>query len=229
VRENTVALRPPRALWVPFDLGRPFGAPHEPAFQTDVLRSVLALLERTDGPVILDDYPHDAPGQGSPEAMEGMACPVRLPRPSGDAPAGRMAEVQAEIAALRPWHDLFRENRGGSGAGLSGLAMPDAAAFLAELRGSGQVSSVPNEKWGDMLRFTAQDLHDYYVEAAAMRPGGAANPVELENWFWGETSAGRLLLDLKVRLVDHENEGVRQVATTQLVPRAQRHRLGGSS
>lgn len=228
VRENTVAIRPPRALWVPFDLGRPFGAPHEPAFQTDVLRSVLALLERTDGPVILDDYPHDAPGQGSPEAMEGMTCPVRLPRPSSDAPAGLLTEVQAEIAALRPWHDLFRERRGGSAVGLAGIPVSDAAAFLAELYGSGQASSVPEEQWGDMLRFASQDLHDYYVEAAAMRPGGAAGPVELENWFWGETSAGRLLLDLKMQLVNHENEGVRRVATTQIVPRAQRHRLGVS-
>ena len=46
VRENTVLIRPPRALWVPFPLGRPFGAPHAPDFQRRVLRRALALLAR---------------------------------------------------------------------------------------------------------------------------------------------------------------------------------------
>ena len=61
VREHTAGYRPPRFLWVPFPLGRPFGAPDEPAFQSRVLRAALALLERDDGPVILEDFPDDAP------------------------------------------------------------------------------------------------------------------------------------------------------------------------
>jgi hypothetical protein len=210
---------------VPFDLGRPFGAPHEPEFQADVVRAVLALLERPDGPVILEDYPHDAPGQGSPEAMEGMVCPVRLPGLSHDAPEGLLGQALDEVAALNPWHDLFIAERGGGAGGLSGLSIAEAIAFLGELHETGRATTVPEAQWGDMLRFTGQDVHDFYVEAAAMRPGGAAKPAELEDWFWGETHAGRLLLDLKVQLVDSENEGVRQVAATQLVPRAQRHRL----
>ncbi|HVH82241.1 MAG TPA: selenoprotein B, partial [Stellaceae bacterium] len=32
--ENT---RPPRALWVPFELGRPIGPPSDPAFQKRVI------------------------------------------------------------------------------------------------------------------------------------------------------------------------------------------------
>ena len=36
VRDNTERMRPPRFLWVPFELGRPFGAPNDPAFQTKV-------------------------------------------------------------------------------------------------------------------------------------------------------------------------------------------------
>ena len=71
VREHAARMRPPRALWVPFDLGRPFGAPNEPAFQSEVLRAALALLVREDGPVILKDFPKDAPGQG--EASSAMS------------------------------------------------------------------------------------------------------------------------------------------------------------
>ena len=42
IREQTAAIKPPRALWVPFMLGRPFGAPNDPDFQRRVLRHLLA-------------------------------------------------------------------------------------------------------------------------------------------------------------------------------------------
>ena len=48
VRKHSEEMKPPRALAVPFELGRPFGAPNEPDFQRRVLRAVLDLLERTD-------------------------------------------------------------------------------------------------------------------------------------------------------------------------------------
>ena len=40
VREHSERMRPPRALWVPYPLGRPFGVPGDAAFQSAVLRSV---------------------------------------------------------------------------------------------------------------------------------------------------------------------------------------------
>ena len=56
MREHTEVVRPPRALWVTFELGRPLGVPDDPAFQSRVLRAALAMLDRTDGPLIVD-YP----------------------------------------------------------------------------------------------------------------------------------------------------------------------------
>ena len=38
VRMHTEVIQPPRALWVPFELGRPFGTPGEAAFQRRVIR-----------------------------------------------------------------------------------------------------------------------------------------------------------------------------------------------
>jgi hypothetical protein len=46
--ENT---KPPRALWLPFELSRPFGPPNELAFQKRVILSALRLLELEIGPV----------------------------------------------------------------------------------------------------------------------------------------------------------------------------------
>jgi hypothetical protein len=66
IRPQTENTKPPRALWVPFELGRPFGPPNDPAFQKRVILAALRLLERADGPVIIDDFPDDDP-RGQPD------------------------------------------------------------------------------------------------------------------------------------------------------------------
>ena len=50
------AVRPPRALWVPFPHGYPLGRPHDPEGQRDVLRAALALAEHPGPGPILRDY-----------------------------------------------------------------------------------------------------------------------------------------------------------------------------
>ena len=44
------AVRPPRALWVPFPHGYPLGAPHDAALQTRILRAALDLAVEHPGP-----------------------------------------------------------------------------------------------------------------------------------------------------------------------------------
>jgi hypothetical protein len=50
--EVTKKVRPPRALSVPWPLGFPLGAPNDVALQRKVLIALLALLSRTDVPVL---------------------------------------------------------------------------------------------------------------------------------------------------------------------------------
>jgi len=50
--EITRRLMPPRALAVPFGLGQPLGAAHDPALQRRIIDAALALLARTDVPVL---------------------------------------------------------------------------------------------------------------------------------------------------------------------------------
>ncbi|MBT6314350.1 MAG: hypothetical protein HOJ21_14195, partial [Alphaproteobacteria bacterium] len=117
VREHAEAMHPPRALAVPFELGRPLGAPEDAAFQRRVITAALALLERPSGP-ILEDYPEDAPADGAAsEADEGWACPVSFAQPKADAPKTLAARLQAEVAQMKPWHEAWKRRKGFSGIG----------------------------------------------------------------------------------------------------------------
>jgi hypothetical protein len=225
VRENTEQIRPPRALWVPFPLGRPFGAPHDAAFQRDVVKCALALLERQDGPVILEDFPRDAPGQDGEADMEGMICPVRLPRPGPLEQSTAVTEIKREMVQLAPWRERFLAASGRTIVGISGMAIEEAVAFLGTVLETGRSDSVDDGDLGMAVRNTTEDLRNWYVEAASARPGGAASGERLADWFWGETAAGALILALHPVALASENPGFRHVGERALVPRVQQHRL----
>jgi hypothetical protein len=44
IRPQAEHTRPPRALWVPFELGRPIGPPGDAAFQKRVILAALGML-----------------------------------------------------------------------------------------------------------------------------------------------------------------------------------------
>jgi hypothetical protein len=52
LREVTQVIKPPRALFVPFRMGYPLGAPNDPGLQHMVIAAALALIERNDVPVL---------------------------------------------------------------------------------------------------------------------------------------------------------------------------------
>ena len=54
LREITTVLKPPRALFVPFPLGFPLGAPNDASQQHRVIAAALDLLPRNDVPVLSD-------------------------------------------------------------------------------------------------------------------------------------------------------------------------------
>ena len=105
------------------------------------------------------------------------------------------------------------------------MTVKDAARLLDDILRAGRPQVEDEGSWGKALRFAAEDLRNYVCSAAVMRPGGAASPRDLAEWFWGETSAGALILALHPVCLASDNEALRLVAETQLVPRAQKHRL----
>ncbi|MBT5496378.1 MAG: hypothetical protein HOK54_11590 [Alphaproteobacteria bacterium] len=223
VRDNTERLRPPRFMWVPFELGRPFGAPDEPEFQTRVLRDVLALFEHEGPSPALENFPDDAPG-GEMD-MTGWTCPIALPSVAEMEIPEFLGAVLAEIDGLAPWHQVAIENRGRTATGVLGIPIKETASFLFEVLENVPESPNQNISVGDAFRQSCEELKTYYLEAATAKPG-ATSSRELADWFWGETAAGRLLLALHPASLRSADEGIKRVAETQLVPRLQKHRLG---
>ena len=225
IRDNTERLRPPRFLWVPFELGRPFGAPDEPAFQTKVIRAALALLERPDGPAILEDFPDEAPGIG-PNEMTGWSCPISFPTPDATDDPAILTTILGEIASLIPWHILAEETRGRTSVGAASVEIKASARFLHTLLEGGGDADNPSESLslGEAFRSASEDMRTFYMEAATARPGRISSH-ELADWFWGDTGAGQLLLALHPVCLKSPDRGVKRVAFGGLVPRAQHHRL----
>lgn len=130
IREHTEKMRPPRALWVPFELGRPFGQPGAVALQTRVLEQALRLLEAPAGPVF-EDYPDEA--LPAPIEESGWSCPVQLRPAAASVGAGQelINAVRQEVALLEPWYLRACAVRGRTTVGASGLPLGDVLKLLS--------------------------------------------------------------------------------------------------
>ncbi len=58
-RDLTAQVRPPRAAFVNFPMGNPFGRPGDTETQRAILLDALRLAERSDEAGLLIDLPHD--------------------------------------------------------------------------------------------------------------------------------------------------------------------------
>ena len=213
IREHTEAINPPRALWVSFMLGRPFGVPNDAAFQTRVLTAALKLLEAPAGPV-LADYPEDAPVSAGD--AQGVACPVSFAKADAGDIGGALVR---EVEELQPWHDRARERRGRSMVGLSKLGAVGAANALARFLRDNSVESIDGHNAGETIKLVCEDLRTYYYEAAAARPG-APNADAIQNWFWHDTAGGRAFLELHGKCAASADASLQKLVATSLVPRA---------
>jgi hypothetical protein len=216
IPQQVRAMRPPRALLVPFDLGLPFGAPNQPELQATVLAAALGLLDRDVTPPLIEVL--DVP---VPEVIrdDGWACPVALPAPGREVTgADRVLE---EARLLQPWFDRGRRERGHSGFGASGLDIDEVCRWLFGLLVDPTPEKAPVSvlSVADSFKLAAEDLKAFYLEAASAQPKpGSARA--LNDWFWDETAAGTLLKQLREALREHEDGAMRIYAAMTLVPEA---------
>jgi hypothetical protein len=226
VREHTEVIHPPRALWVPFILGRPLGTPNDAQFQCRVLLAALQLFEEPSGP-ILRDFPEDAPDCARDEEEDGAACPVNFsrPPPTGEGQHALAHALAQEIAQLQPWHDLALRRRGGGTSGLSGLTPEAAGAFIVAFLGAREPQNYrPEQALGLSLKHACDDLRAFYEEAATAQPG-ELSAEELENWYYFGTVAGEVLRELRRVCVNSDDKSIRLFAELTLLPRGVVHKV----
>lgn len=202
-------------------LGRPFGAPNEPQFQSRVLRALLALFDQPSGPV-LEDFPCETPEAEAGETP--FACPVSFARAGSDR-ADPIGAMRREIAQLVPWYELARKRRGRTTVGVSGLTIEDAAEFAASFTGDQPAAAYDGRiSAGVALKRVCDDLKAYYYEAVAAQPGNAS-PSEIDRWFWFETAAAKVFLAIQQACLRSEDKSLLPLGKLSLVPRAVTHAL----
>jgi len=215
VRAQAEKTRPPRALWTTSQLGRPLGEPGDPAFQRRVLMAALSLLERTDGPVILEDFTEDPPGwRDTPNWRAPRLQEVSNALETPDAWA---AAFGAELSALLPLWRSAQTRFGRTTVGLSFQAPTAWPGFTARFL-AGELPAVPELDTPALaLRMLSDDIKALYGEAAQAE-GSAPSAHQIDTWFWRQTVAGQLLIALRTMAMASENNALKTVGGRFFVP-----------
>jgi hypothetical protein len=207
--------RPPRALMLPFMLGRPLGEPNDAAFQRRVLLQALRLLERNDGPVLLESFLDDNPSWFDRPDWHPS---VVLPMP--EAHQGREAweiAFRTELSAVLPVLGRFKSRFGRTTVGLSGQSPEAWPAFATSFLDGALPTMNPHDTPALALRFLADDLKALYGEAG-QADGLSPSARQIDQWFWRQTVAGQLLIALRAMALESENNALKTVGGRFFVP-----------
>ena len=212
--ENT---KPPRTLWVPFELGRPLGSPSDATFQKRVLLAALHMLVEDGGPLRIVDFPGNDPRARPDPAWRPPVMPAAVTNGLAESLASRLEE---EVLLLHGTHQRWMAQHGRTTIGLSGLAIAEAARYVADwLRGKAPPS--PRDAFSAplILRFAVDDLKAYGLEAAAAGPAKPSSR-QLGDWLWNETATGAALYALRDLLLTQDDERLRLIVANFMVSAA---------
>jgi hypothetical protein len=179
------------------------------------------LLEAPSGPVLVD-FPEDAPTAA--DTSTPLVCPVSFASPPEDLSDTDLLRValQREIDQLRTWYDLAVTKRGRTTVGVSRLTPEEMGTFIgAFLDGPAPPNPRADIPLAALFRYAVEDLKAYYCEALAAQPGhSTVDSTMLADWFWRDTTAGRLLFAVYEACKQSAIPGMQVVATGLLIPRA---------
>jgi hypothetical protein len=203
IRPQAEHTRPPRALWVPFELGRPIGPPSDPAFQKRVILTAMGMLVEGGGPVRIIDFPHDDPRE---IADPNWRPPIRAAKEHG------AEALVAELRALARAYAASCTRRERSTVGLSTLPPAECGAYVAAwLRGERPPSPIADMSPALALRFVIDDLKAFALEAA-LSSGSKPSSQQLGDWLWNETALGAGLQVIRRQCLAGDDERLRTVA-----------------
>lgn len=181
IRSYVERMRPPRALYCEFPLGRPLGRPGDVAFQRRVLEAALTLTSRPQGPV-LEDFPERI----EDESAAPLVCALP-PRYDSALPAA----VDEALGLRAAYERQFgRSGRTNVGHAVDADRLPEAITAIVRI-----ADGTPLEQ-ADLpgsLPALGLDIRAYYEEAAIALSDHTPGARQAETWFYKETEAGAAL------------------------------------
>lgn len=176
-------MKPPRALFCEFPLGRPLGKPADADFQHDVIARAFALLEAPTGPVL----------ETHPDVLAADETPLTCSLPPRFDPS--LPAAVDEANGLRKAFDRAFERRGVTSVGRSVTAdgVPAALQILDDIANgaSWKDAGIP----GGNTTAVCHDIRTYYEEAALeLVDGPPPQGRAAEAWYFESTEAGRTVM-----------------------------------
>ena len=215
VKEHMEIIKPPRALWLNFPMGRPMGKPNDPVFQKNVIRVAFELLQKSPGPV-LEDFPEIIPVK---EGRMSYALPVDLVykvNQLGDIDK-LTDEVNKELSNLMPDYLKAIDINGRTTVGASEMKISNFVPYISEFA-KGNKPKSPRKGFPaiPLLKLVVEDLNAVYTETRIYRDK-IDNFETLGKWFWEETNAGKLLLAIEAVSLESDDQVLRQIASMSLL------------
>ena len=215
VKEHMEVIKPPRALWLNFPMGRPLGKPNDPEFQKKVIRVAFELLQKSPAPV-LEDFPEIIPVK---EGRMSYALPVDLVykvNQLGDIDK-LTDEVKKELSNLMPDYLKAIDNNGRTTVGASEMEISDFVPYISEFaKGNKPKSPRKGLPAIPLLKLVVEDLNAVYTETRIYKY--KIDDLEmLGKWFWQETYAGKLLLAIEAVSLESDDQVLRQIASMSLL------------
>ncbi len=218
VPQHAEKVSPPRTLSVPYPLGRPLGKPQDADLQHEILTAALSLLTRSDGP-IFEDFDVDAEEVGPGEAAWVEPDLSSIAQTEG----GIVAQVKAEMALLQPSYERQLE-RGYTTVGTAGCSLSEAVDFVHEFAaGEKSVPAIESREVAGRLKCGIQPS-GITMTMSVSEGGNMVTIKQLEDWYWGQTMAGRLVRAVKQNLLNDQNKILKLTASLLLVPGSQAYR-----
>jgi D-proline reductase (dithiol) PrdB len=195
VREHTVKLAPPRALWVPFPFGVPLGQPDQPAEQQNVIDAAFALLDANEGPVLQDFVTSRPEEYGIPLQASDVVVSEAVSK----------IDLATEVTLMRRYWEQRYAASGRTNVGISKISPARFRGIVRFLEGyaAGTIDDFAERSVDvNLPSFIVQcvtDLRAMYFEAR-MQTHPKEDSRSRERWLLTETALGQFLNALNARM-----------------------------
>ena len=208
VKLHLEKMTPPRALWVPFELGRPIGAPANPEFQREVLEQALRMVETAENATIQDFAKND------PRSVANTAWSA--PQLSDH------STITDECDALKTSYQRQCVDKSRTSVGVAKVSITELASLFDHVYTQNSFKKLRDDiSPGVMFRLALDDLKAYYIEAA-LADQGSPSSQQLHDWFWQDTLLGHQMRELRRRFMSSGDVKMNDLGTKFIVPHAWR-------